>query len=51
MDNKTLKNIKDKIEAIELFTKKMETASIEDKLYCYQPKIEQLKDEIRLLCE
>lgn len=51
MDNETLELIKYKIKAIELFTKKMKTASIEDKLYCYQPKIEQTKEQIRLLCK
>ena len=35
--------------AIEFYKCKMKTASIEDKLWCYEPKIEQLKDNIRLL--
>ena len=51
MDNETLELIKYKIKVIELFTKKMETASVEDKVYCYQPKIEALKDDINLLCK
>lgn len=46
---KNLNQIKENIKKIEFYMNKMETASTEDKIFCYEPMIEQLKEEIRIL--